>query len=150
MFMIFDFLISWFFLLMERDFVFLELNFTSQLFAYCVIFQDLSLRFRLQCQGFLLQEKGLCLWLSCMWCFLVFLSLSHTVSWVRCGTWLCWFQIFAFFLSLVDRRLDVVKYIINIDKKVDRELLVDPLPHGVFGTLRFSKTTLYKTQNDTC
>ena len=24
--------------------------------------------------------------LSCMWCFLVFLSLSHMVSWVRCGT----------------------------------------------------------------
>ena len=31
--------------------------------------------------------------------FLVFLSLSHMVSWVRCGTWLYWFLIFAFFLT---------------------------------------------------
>ena len=30
--------------------------------------------------------KGLASWLSYMCCFLVFLSLSHVVSWVRCGT----------------------------------------------------------------
>ena len=44
--------------------------------------------------------KGLTSWLSCMWCFLVVLSLSHTVSFVRCGTWLYRFLIFAFFLTL--------------------------------------------------
>ena len=32
--------------------------------------------------------------------FIVFLSLSHMVSWFRCGTWLYWFLIFAFFLHL--------------------------------------------------
>ena len=31
--------------------------------------------------------------------FLVFLSLSHMVSWARCGIWLYGFPIFAFFLS---------------------------------------------------
>ena len=36
--------------------------------------------------------KGLTSWLSCMWCFLAFLSLSHVVSWVRCGTWLYQFR----------------------------------------------------------
>ena len=30
--------------------------------------------------------KGLTSWLSCVLCFLVFLSLSHMVSRVRCGT----------------------------------------------------------------
>ena len=30
-------------------------------------------------------------------CLIVFLSLSHVVSWVRCGTWLYWFLIFAAF-----------------------------------------------------
>ena len=34
-----------------------------------------------------LDGKGLATWLTCMCCFLVFLSLSHVVSWVRCGTW---------------------------------------------------------------
>ena len=29
----------------------------------------------------------------CMWCFIVFLSLFHVVSWVRYGTWLYWFLI---------------------------------------------------------
>ena len=38
-------------------------------------------------------------WLSCMWwVFFVFLSLSHVMSWVRCGIWLYRFLIFAFFL----------------------------------------------------
>ena len=31
----------------------------------------------------------------------VFLSLSHVVAWVRCGTWLCRFLIFAVFLILL-------------------------------------------------
>ena len=35
---------------------------------------------------------------SCLWCLIVFLSLSHVVSWVRCGTWLYRFLIFAAFL----------------------------------------------------
>ena len=30
--------------------------------------------------------KGLTSWLSCVCCFLVFLSLSHMMSRVRCGT----------------------------------------------------------------
>ena len=30
--------------------------------------------------------KGLTSWLSCVRCFFVFLSLSHVVSWVSCGT----------------------------------------------------------------
>ena len=33
------------------------------------------------------------------WCVL-FLSLSQVVSWVRCGAWLYWFLIIAFFLTL--------------------------------------------------
>ena len=36
---------------------------------------------------------------SCLWFLIVFLSLSHVVSWVRCGTWLYRFLIFATFLS---------------------------------------------------
>ena len=45
--------------------------------------------------------KGLTFWLSYNFvlCFLVFLSLSHTVSWVMCGTWLYWFLIFAFLFA---------------------------------------------------
>ena len=35
---------------------------------------------------------------SCLWCLNVFLSLSHVVSWVRCGTWLYRFLIFVAFL----------------------------------------------------
>ena len=46
-------------------------------------------------------EKGLTSWLSCVCCFLVFLSLSHMVSWVRCGTGVYRFLIFACFLVLV-------------------------------------------------
>ena len=43
--------------------------------------------------------KYLTSWLSRMRCFLVFLSLSHMVSWVRCVTGLYRFLIFAFFLT---------------------------------------------------
>ena len=45
--------------------------------------------------------KGLTSWLSCMWCFIVFLSLPHVVSWVRCGAWLHRFQIFVIGSSLI-------------------------------------------------
>ena len=38
----------------------------------------------------------------------------------------------------------------SVNADIDRELLIDPLPQGEFYTLRFSKTTLYKKQNDTC
>ena len=44
--------------------------------------------------------KGLTLWLSCMWSFLVFFPLFHMMSLVRCGIWLYGFLIFAFFLTL--------------------------------------------------
>ena len=37
---------------------------------------------------------GLTSWLYSVWCFLVFLSLSHVVSWVGCGTWLYRFLIY--------------------------------------------------------
>ena len=46
--------------------------------------------------------KGLASWLSCVWCFLVFLSLSHMVPWVRFGTWFYRFLIFTFLLTLGD------------------------------------------------
>ena len=38
--------------------------------------------------------KGLTSWLSCVWCVLVLLSLSHMVSQVRCGSWLYWIRSF--------------------------------------------------------
>ena len=40
--------------------------------------------------------KGLTSCLSCVWCFPVFLSLSHMVYRVWCGVWLYRFVIFAF------------------------------------------------------
>ena len=44
--------------------------------------------------------KGLASWFSYMLCFIVFLSLSHVVSWVRCGT--CLFVCFCCFTSHVN------------------------------------------------
>ena len=41
--------------------------------------------------------KGLTSWLLLVM-FIVFLLLSHVVSWVRCGAWLYRFPIFAVFL----------------------------------------------------
>ena len=38
---------------------------------------------------------------SRLWCLIVFLSLSHVVSWVMCGTWLYRLLIFAPFLTLM-------------------------------------------------
>ena len=43
--------------------------------------------------------KGLTSWLSCVWCFIVFLTLFHVVCWVRCGAWLYLFLTLAFFLT---------------------------------------------------
>ena len=43
--------------------------------------------------------KGLTAWLLLVM-FIVFLLLSHVVSWVKCGTWLHRFLIFAIFLTL--------------------------------------------------
>ena len=37
----------------------------------------------------------------CLWCLIVFLSLSHMVYWVRCGTWLYRFLNFAAFLTFI-------------------------------------------------
>ena len=45
--------------------------------------------------------KGMISCLSYVWCFF-FLSLSHSMSWIRCGTGLYRFLIFAFFLTLVE------------------------------------------------
>ena len=45
-------------------------------------------------------EKGLTSWLLLLM-FIVFLLLSHVVSWVRCGTWLYRFLIFAPFLTFI-------------------------------------------------
>ena len=41
---------------------------------------------------------------SCLWCLIVIV-----VSWVRCGTWLYWFLIFAVFLIQI-KHLDVYSY----------------------------------------
>ena len=57
---------------------------------------------------------GKCLtsWLSCMWCFLVFLLFSHMVSWVRCDIWVCRFLIFDFFHTfLLGTQIHIVKVI---------------------------------------
>ena len=43
-------------------------------------------------------RKGLTSWLLLVM-FIVFLLLSHVVSWVRCGSWLYCFLIFAVFLT---------------------------------------------------
>ena len=58
------------------------------LFVICV--SCLSLSYCLVCslQPCLTCWEGLTSWFSCVWCLLIFLSLSHMVSYVRCGTWL--------------------------------------------------------------
>ena len=45
-------------------------------------------------------EKVLTSWFLLVM-FIVFLLLSHVVSWVRCGSWLYRFLIFAVFLTLI-------------------------------------------------
>ena len=56
---------------------------------------------------------------SCLWCIIVFLSLSHVVYWVRCGTWLYRFLIFAAFIPFL--RVSVLqvwkRYYINTLKQ---------------------------------
>ena len=49
---------------------------------------------------------------SCLWCLFVFLSLSHVVSWVWCGTWLYRFLIFATFFYFVinDKFCDIFPF----------------------------------------
>ena len=47
-----------------------------------------------------LRERAGQSWLSCVWCFLVFLSISCVVSQVRCGTSVNQFLIFTFLLTL--------------------------------------------------
>ena len=59
-------------------------------------------------------RKGLVSWLSCMWCLLEILSLSHMMSWVRCGTRLYRFLIFAFSLTFMislsdDKQADFIE-----------------------------------------
>ena len=53
------------------------------------------------CRLVVTNGKGLTFWLSCTCCFPVCLSLSLVVSWVRCGTWLYRFLIFAFFFTFI-------------------------------------------------
>ena len=48
-----------------------------------------------------LQPCGHLLGKGCVWCFLLVLSHSKVVFWVRCGTWSYRLLIFAFFLTLV-------------------------------------------------
>ena len=68
-------------------------------FCYlCFVFVMLSCLFIAALWSF--AGKGLTSWLSCVWCFLVFLSLSLVVSWVRCGTWLYRFLTFTLLLTL--------------------------------------------------
>ena len=64
----------------------------------CVCYEFACICLLIPC-GHLL-EKG---WLlgSRLWCPIVCLSLSHVVSWVRCGTWLYRLLIFALFLTLI-------------------------------------------------
>ena len=45
---------------------------------------------------------GLVSWLSCVWCLLVFLSLSHVVPRVGCGAWLYHFLICVFFFTFIN------------------------------------------------
>ena len=52
------------------------------LFVFCVCLSDCLV---CSLQPWSPVEKGLTSWLSCMLCFLVFVSFSHMVSWVRCG-----------------------------------------------------------------
>ena len=56
---------------------------------FCCILSDLPFSKRKRILG------------SCLWYSIVFLSLSHVVSWARCGTWLYRFLIFAAFLNLL-------------------------------------------------
>ena len=52
-------------------------------FEYCIVFHVLFCL----CLVVLWSPawKGLASGLSCIWCFLVILSFSHLISWVRCG-----------------------------------------------------------------
>ena len=61
--------------------------------------------------------KGLASWLSCLLCFIVFLSLSHVLPWVRCDTRLYRFLIFASLLTLV--LSTVTKNVLNMANSTD-------------------------------
>ena len=70
------------------------------MFRVCLVFLSVY------CSLVVTAGNGLTSWLSCIWCFIVFLSLSNVVSWVKCGAWLYRFLIFAFFLTLIWDRSD--------------------------------------------
>ena len=76
----------------------LHTSFVNHLCYLCLVFIMLSGLFIAAC-GHLL-GKGWPLG-PCLWCLIVFLSLSHVVSLVRCGTWLYRFLIFSAFLILM-------------------------------------------------
>ena len=58
--------------------------------------------------------KELTSWLSCVWCFIAFLSLFHLVSWVGCG---------ALIVSLPDHCL--LSYFKWVKKSVDIQISID-------------------------
>ena len=57
--------------------------------------------------------KGLTCWLLLVM-FIVVLLLSHVVSWVKCGTWLYRFLIFAIFLTMT-----MYLYFVSCTRKID-------------------------------
>ena len=72
-------------------------SFVDHLCYFCLVFVMLSRICLLMPCGHLLGmgwPHG-----SHLWCLIMCLSLSHVVSWVRCGTWLYRFLIFALFLT---------------------------------------------------
>ena len=56
---------------------------------------------------------------SCVWCVILYLLLSHVVTWVMCGAWLYRFLIFAFFLTfnLHLTQLSLASILWDIDKQ---------------------------------
>ena len=65
--------------------------------------------------------------------FIVFLLLSHVVSWVRCGTWLYRFLIFASFLTLRIRNTPLEVYFIqpiNLENIKILEIIWAPFEKG--------------------
>ena len=67
------------------------------LFMFCICHAFLSVHCNLVVTC--CERDNLLALLYVMWCFLVFLSLSNVVPWVRCGTLLYRFMIFAFLLT---------------------------------------------------
>ena len=79
-------------------------------------------------------KKGLTSWLSCVWCLLVFLSLSQMVSQVRRGYCLYWFMIFAFlFTFLLELCLCCVVALKSLPVQSFNSLIIPVLRYRVRG-----------------